>query len=451
MASRRSAGSIGSFGRTSVLARIVRRFFGKKRGARNMRSDKLGGASLGVFFAVVFLGGCIVLGICLVEMTIPEWRAKHKFVETTCEILEKRILEEDPYGGPRYRPDFHIRYEVGGQAYQVWTYEIPRLSTRDRPASQALLEQFEVGHKYPCWYDPFDPSQAVLLRSYKLFSWLVLFLPGSLILMGLGGLVYTLLNWGKSAERRAAWAQRAAELDPFQAERAATEKHPYVPGVENQTNSPGTRLAYRLPSATPSWRLVGTLLICLFWNGTVSVFLIIAAKSYADHEPEWFLTIVLVPFVIIGGWLLVLLARQLLAMTGAGPTIVEIDRHPLRPGGRYRLFLAQAGRLAFESLNVSLVCDEEAVYRQGTNVRTESRRVFAAPVARHEHFVVKPDQPFETECEFEVPRTAMHSFKSEHNKISWKLLVNGDAVHWPPLERAFSVTVYPDLHAGHLP
>ena len=65
-----------------------------------------------------------------------------------------------------------------------------------------------------------------------------------------------------------------------------------------------------------------------------------------------------------------------------------------------------------------------------------------------ERFVVKPEQPFEAECEFEVPRAAMHSFKSEHNKICWRLLVHGDAVQWPPLERAFSVTVYPDVNAG---
>ncbi|HEX4148758.1 MAG TPA: DUF3592 domain-containing protein [Pirellulales bacterium] len=448
MAGRRQPESLGSFGRTSVLARVVRRFFGKKRGARNMRSDKLGGASLGLFFAAVFLAGCIALGVCLVDVTIPDWRAKHKFVETTCQVLDKRILAEGESGGRRYRPDFHIRYQVGGQAYQVWTYEIPRLSTSDQPASKTILDAFQVGGRYPCWYDPFDPQQAVLAREYSLFAWMILILPGSFIAIGGGGLVYTLLNWGKSAERRSALAQRAAELDPFLEERAIAEKFPYVPGLENQTNSPGTRLAYRLPSAIPSWRLIGTLLLCLFWNGTVSVFIIIAVKSHADDNPEWFLTIALVPFCTIGVWLTALVVRQLLAMTGAGPTIVEIDRHPLRPGGRYRLFFAQSGRLAFESLSVSLVCDEEIVYRQGTNVRSESRRVYCGQVARHERFVIKPEKPFEAECEFEVPRTAMHSFKSEHNTICWKLLVSGDVVQWPPLERAYSVTVYPDLNAG---
>lgn len=413
-----------------------------------MRSDKLGGASLGLFFLFVFLAGCVALGVCLVEVTIPDWRAKHKFVETTCEILERRVVEEGQPASLRYRPEFHIRYEVGGHTYQVWTYELPRLSTTDLPASEALISQFEVGRRYPCWYDPFDPAQAVLVREYNLFAWLLLLLPASFIVLGGGGLVYTLLNWGKSAERRSAWAQRAAELDPFHDERAIADKFPNLPGLENLTNSPGTRLAYRLPSATPSWKLIGTLLLCLFWNGTVAVFSIIAVKSYADHEPEWFLTIVLVPFVFVGIGLAVLVIRQLLAMTAAGPTIVEIDRHPLRPGGRYRLFFAQAGRLAFESLSVWLVCDEEAVYRQGTNVRSESRRVYSGQVARHERFVVKPEKPFEAECEFEVPHTAMHSFKSEHNAISWKLLVSGDVVEWPALERAYFVTVYPDLNAG---
>jgi hypothetical protein len=37
----------------------------------------------------------------------------------------------------------------------------------------------------------------------------------------------------------------------------------------------------------------------------------------------------------------------------------------------------------------------------------------------------------------------MHSFKSAHNEIAWKLLVKGSPVRWPEFERSFPVIVYP--------
>ena len=37
----------------------------------------------------------------------------------------------------------------------------------------------------------------------------------------------------------------------------------------------------------------------------------------------------------------------------------------------------------------------------------------------------------------------MHSFRSEHNEISWKLLVKGAVAGWPDYERSFPVIVHP--------
>ncbi len=415
-----------------------------------MRSDKLGGASLGLFFALVFLGGCVSLGLVLVNATIPTYRARHKFVASTCRMLDKRIVESTSDAGTSYQPDFRIEYQVTGRSYEAWTYENPQLFTSDRTSSQAILDQFQIGEEYPCWYDPHDPTQVVLERGYGVFAWLILLVPASFMAIGGGGLVYTFLNWGKSAERRAALAQRAASLAPFYEPDSIGLRFPCVPAQDNLTNSPGTTLAFRLPSSVPTWRLIGTLLIALFWNGIVSIFVVIAAESFAEHEPEWFLTALLVPLLAVGLWLVYHVIRQLAITTGMGPTIVEIDRHPLFPGGSYQLFVAQSGRLAVNSLSITLVCDEEAMFRQGTNVRQATCRVYREEIDRHERFVVKPENPFSARCRFVIPATAMHSYRSEHNKISWKLVIRGDAIGWPVFERSYRVNVYPKPAEGEL-
>ena len=129
-----------------------------------------------------------------------------------------------------------------------------------------------------------------------------------------------------------------------------------------------------------------------------------------------------------------------------GPTSVEVSNQPFYPGCVYDVFVTQAGRLSVHSLQLVLVCEEEAIYRQGTDVRTELRRVHQQQVFRTEGFEIVPPAPFERLCRLEVPDNAMHSFKSSHNAIRWKLVVQGDVSRWPPFERDFPVVVYPRVN-----
>ena len=71
-----------------------------------------------------------------------------------------------------------------------------------------------------------------------------------------------------------------------------------------------------------------------------------------------------------------LFARLFLLTTSVGPTRIEISDHPLAPGAQYDLFLSQAGRVTMNSFEVLLACDEKATFRQGTDTRTEARRVY---------------------------------------------------------------------------
>ena len=118
------------------------------------------------------------------------------------------------------------------------------------------------------------------------------------------------------------------------------------------------------------------------------------------------------------------------------------------PGGEYRLLVSQSGRLDMRSLEVWLVCREEATYRQGTNTRTETREVRRLAVFRREAFEIRPGEPFQAECSVCVPAGAMHSFQADHNEIDWKLVVRGDVVDWHAFQRAFPVIVHPRRRAA---
>jgi hypothetical protein len=425
------------------LARTFR-WYQKKRGNRRTGSRTLGSVGEALFFTFFLVIGGIVLTAMLTTLVIPEWQVNHEYVEHTCTIIGKRLAETEGKGGILYKPEFQIKYDVNGKSYTRWTYSINNGFSSEKDSQQAILTKFSLGDSVPCWFNPVDPGQVVLERGYSWWIYLVLFMPVAFIIIGAGGLIYLLLHWGKSAERRAALTQRAQERDLFGTNGATEHEYPNVPQRTDITNSPGTKLLYRLPIDTsPGWALFGTLLVCIAWNGIVAVMVYFAVRGHIAGKPDWFLTIFSIPFVLGGLFLIVYFFRQLLVTAGIGPTLLEIANHPLYPGEEYQIFLSQSGSLTINSLSLSLVCNEKATYRQGTNTRTEVRQVYCQELFRRDNFEIPPGMPFETNCLFTVPAGAMHSFKSGHNAVDWTLVVEGDIVKWPDFKRAFSVIIFP--------
>jgi hypothetical protein len=107
--------------------------------------------------------------------------------------------------------------------------------------------------------------------------------------------------------------------------------------------------------------------------------------------------------------------------------------------------VSQGGRLTINSFEVSLVCDEVATYRQGTDMRTEQARVYAQQLLHREQVELLPQAAYEDECDVSIPVQCMHSFKADHNEVRWRLSVRGDISGWPPFERNFPVVVSPPL------
>jgi hypothetical protein len=431
------------------LSRIFR-YYEKKRGHRRTGSSKWGSVGEAAFWAALVVSGTLGSFFVVTQLVVPEWRVNNEFVETPCKVIEKRVAKQITEDGPVYRPDVKIEYEVNGVTHRDWHYDIHRSYTDGEADAQAACDDFALydpdkDNRYLCWYDPMNPDTAVLVQGYRWWIWLVLTVPLSFVVIGSGGLIYTLFHWGRSAERRAAIAKRVQERDFF-SRNNDRPAFPSIPQGIDTMNSPGTRMRFRLPMAvSPGWALFGTLGVCIFWNGIVSFFVWLAIEGHLEKKPDWFLTVFIIPFVLVGIALIFLFVRRLLVIAGVGPTLLEISSHPLQPGGDYRIFLSQSGRLAFHSLRVSLLCEESATYRQGTNTRKETQEVYREEIFRREAFSIERGLPFETEMMLSVPPNVMHSFKSRHNEINWILAVEGDVVRWPDFKRRFSVIVRPNV------
>lgn len=205
----------------------------------------------------------------------------------------------------------------------------------------------------------------------------------------------------------------------------------------------GTHLAHRLADADlgAGCACLGVLGAAAFWNGIVSVFVWQAVQGLLRGNPEWFLMVFLIPFVLIGLGLVlaaVLAAGVWVVSLLVGKVMVEMDDHPLAPGGCYRGHVAQVGPCRLTKVGVELACEEAATYMSGTTESTD-KKVVAKQLAE----LPEPLPAAPLDFELVVPTDAMHSFVAKKNKINWKLTVWGRVFGVLPYQRSFEVVVRP--------
>ena len=134
------------------------------------------------------------------------------------------------------------------------------------------------------------------------------------------------------------------------------------------------------------------------------------AKLATVPQQPWLAGGLLLVFVPAAGWSVFHFFRQLIKLTGVGPTSVELSKYPLTPGNTYKLFLSQTGRVRLQLLEVELICEEHVTYNQGTDIRTETAVVFSNRLMRQRGVSLTAGKAFETELEFELPALATVSY-----------------------------------------
>ena len=280
------------------------------------------------------------------------------------------------------------------------------------------------------------------------WRWLLVVIPIALVIYGGTALGMLLLQSYASTERRAVVVRKAADWELLGAEPDAGP--PSVPAISSVTDSPGVRLRYRLPiDAASGWVSLAMAAICLAWNTLVAVFVYQVILQHARGEANWLVTWLMVPFVLAGLWTLAALGRHIWLTTLLGATRIEVSDHPFYPGGEYRGFVSQTGRLRVRWFQVQLVCDEHATYQQGTDVRVATERVYCETLFSRRKFDVVPGIAFEASFAIPVPAAAMHSFGAPHNAVAWAVVVRGRALRWPEFQRRFPVCVYPRTSTAH--
>lgn len=437
-------GATGAVSRPRALAI----FFQKKRGTHRTISPALAfWGELGIFGLIFFAGLAGILAL-LLRVFIPYWRAVKHFRPQMATVCDLRVAKYQTPEGLRFRPELLVAFRAGDADRLAWVFNphtpLGDGHLPDQRSAERMLARFRPGASCIVLYDPHDPSQAFLLGEPPWWTWLILFVPVSLVILGVTGIVMV-LQAGREQTflGRMTGASRAKVL-----EAGANNLWPTIPRPLSPPESPGVRLPIRLPLLPAQWgSVIGWLLACLLWNGVAVTLLAWAVTTLTLWRGDW--SFLAFSFLLVGGgafWTGALV-RQVAREWRIGPTILEISDQPLLPGCRYQVYLAQLGRMRVNRLSIYLSCEEQVIFREGTETRRESRPVAQFLLFRREAFEVHAGVPFEAFFDFELPPQVMHSFRSPHNQIVWMIVVENVALGLPPVRRCFPVVVYPP-HSG---
>jgi hypothetical protein len=387
---------------------------------RTTRSNAMGTGAKLIFFGVFALVGGILTYFIAVRPLQKYFSAK-SWPATPCEILSSSVgAHRGDKGGATYSIDITYRYQVRGRSLQSDTYSVMTGSSSGRSSKAAVVARYPVGSEAVCYVNPEDPTDALLSRD--LTPWLLIgLLPGVFLLIGLIGL--------GSMIRPA--------LQRFR-ERSTMPILPGLPGVIPTPTTPSiTGPVVLNPEQSPTAKFAGAIFVALFWNGVTGVFVWVAVNSFIEKKPEWFLTIFITPFVLIGLLLLGLVVStflnlfnpriQLTVNSRAIPLGGTLDASWLIPGWNSRI----------KRFKLTLEGRQETTHGSGKTRRTD-RNVFATlPLAD----TSDPLQIAQGRSSVEIPDNHKPSQSGDNSKIVWTLKAVGEIPLYPDLEEEFELTV----------
>ena len=370
-----------------------------------------------------------------------------EFVPAECTVLETRIQSQVEDGLERYRPEIRISFKHNDVPFVLWTYDSDTITEKSgfsmaRENAEKITEKYKPDEVYECWYNPQHPEKTVLVHKKAFWSWFFLAIPALLMIFGALGVWWSIRNRRLSEERKAAKPGSPLALITGIAPKVV---FPTVPDSKTINESPGTYLSFRLPATWTSSVRIGLLAaFTILWNVFSWTILVWSLYNTSGTRNEIMFSMLFGLFFCgFGLYFTIRTIHDILTAFGIGPTILEISDHPIYPGRRYRLVYVQAGTLKFRCLNIDLVCEEVARFRQGTDTITSRKDVYAQPLLFLEDFETTSSEPFRKDLLIRLPLGAMHSVRLEHNEILWKIVLRAKLIGWPDLFNECPIIVYP--------
>lgn len=386
-----------------------------------------GGCFLILFFSLFFIAGCAFFYIFFIRPLLGILDARD-WPEVPCTVISSKVESHSSSDGTTYSVEIVYKYTVAGKPYQSDRYDFTDFSSSGRNGKQKIVRRYPPGKKTICFVNPDDPNSAVLNRDFS--PWMLFgALPFLFIVVGAGGMYFAVSSMRKS--------KKGAEDSKWQQAMSAGQDSIDFRNPEAFIASKGPQTLKA--KSSPLFGFIVILMVALFWNGIVSIFLREVIEDFQRGQPNWFIAIFLIPFVLIGLGLIAGVGYTFLALFNPRPTLmIDVASTPL--GGSFRLswkFSGQTGSI--RQMKIELRGQEESQYRRGTSNYTDTETFAEITILETNNFI----DIGRGEARVDIPADTMHSWEADHNKVLWNIAVHGDIAWWPDVDETFPITITP--------
>lgn len=400
------------------------------------QTNGISGAWCGVLF-----GGCFVtiasifLVVIFVALVIPALSARN-WPATQCTILTSKVQQHQDEDGPTYSAEITFQWTVDGKQYQGGQYYIHGLNGSKSDA-ESRVEQYKVGSVTECYYDPDDPSTAVLNRDIHWITLLMPLIPTVFLVVG-GAIVYFSLRRKNDVSRNKLTDESSILLKPDDPDFGAD----YTDGSTDSEDLEDAQWAKPLqlkPAQTRLGTALGMAFFAVFWNGIVGMFVYFMLTDPPGGWQRYLIWLFLTPFILIG---IVLVFGMISSFMQLFNPIVNValSSGAVPIGGSVDLAWEVSGRVsAIRKLTISIKAIESATYRRGTSTYTDTSAFAFIPVA---------DVTSQHEMQFgsvqaNIPQATMHTADFGNNSIVWTIEVAGEISWWPDIKESYVFRVTP--------
>jgi hypothetical protein len=369
-------------------------------------------------FLIFFFAG-FGFGYFLVFPAAMEYVDSDNWIETACTVRSSRVQTHDGSDSTTYSVDIVYEYVFNGQTFRSSRYTFIGGSSSGYQGKAAVVRQYPAGKSAVCYVNPDNPSVAVLNRQLGAEAFLAL-IPILFMIIGIAGAIHSLRKSGTG--------------------RGFTNLAGKTVGADTGLHSPFEPIVLK-PKTSRIGKIFGSIAISLFWNGIVSVFVYHAWQGWHAGHPDYFLTVFMIPFVVVGLVMIGSIFYFSLAAFNPRPVIILL-KDTIRLGDRVPIRWAMSGNVyKIQNFKLTLTGEETATYRRGTKTHTD-RQVFYEKDIVSDH---NPESMRRGETFVQVPAESMHSFKSDNNSITWKISMHCDVPRWPDSKDDFEINIFPML------
>jgi hypothetical protein len=380
--------------------------------------QQLGGKAMAAFGLVFMLPGLAVGYFFGVRPMLQVHRAQ-SWPSAPATVLSSEVRTHRGSDSTTYSIDITFSYIWDGREYTSDRYDFSMGSSSGRESKTRVVRAHPVGHRFEAYVNPRNPEQAVINRD---FQWLYLGLLGFGSVFVIAGLAIAIAGF------------RAARPG------SRSDTRSYLPPLPK--TDPGGGLLLK-PEHSPWAKVFSLLLISLFWNGIISVFLLQGWRSWQNNSTDYFLILFLIPFVLVGAALILGFFYALLAAFNPRLLLLLSPALP-RPGETITLdweFQGSTRRLNGFTLILEGLEHIQYTTGSGKNSSTHTREsLFYQQTLLHTD---NPERLQENTLSHGIPGELPHSFHAPNNKIIWRIRIHGPIRFWPDLKQTFPLTLLP--------